>query len=29
MEIQNLPFCTIDWKTLEPTKHTGETGYAL
>ncbi len=29
MEIQNLPFCTTDCKTLEPTKHSGETGYAL
>ena len=28
MEINNLPFGTTDWATLEPTEHAGETGTA-
>ena len=28
MEIQNLPFCTIDWKTIGPDEHAGTTGFA-
>jgi len=29
MEIKNLPFCTTDWANIQPTKHAGETGFAL
>jgi len=29
MEINNLPFCTTNWANIQPTKHAGETGYAL
>jgi quercetin dioxygenase-like cupin family protein len=29
MEINNLPFCTTNWDDIEPTKHAGETGFAL
>lgn len=28
MQISNLPFCTVDWATVEPTEHTGEQGIA-
>lgn len=29
MKIDHLPFGTTDWATIEPTKHTGDIGYAL
>ena len=29
MEIKDVPFCTIDWSTVEPTEHPGETGKAI
>jgi quercetin dioxygenase-like cupin family protein len=29
MKIEDVPFCTIDWKTVEPTIHKGVTGQAL
>ena len=29
MKITDLPFCTVDWDTVEPTKHQGERGAAL
>jgi quercetin dioxygenase-like cupin family protein len=29
MDINNLPFCTTTWTDIPPTKHTGETGFAL
>ena len=29
MDINNLPFCTTTWADIQPTKHTGETGFAL
>lgn len=29
MKIENVPFCTIDWSTVEPTEHPGITGKAL
>ena len=29
MEIKNVPFCTIDWSTVEPTEHPGVTGKAI
>jgi quercetin dioxygenase-like cupin family protein len=29
MDINNLPFCTTNWTDISPTKHTGETGFAL
>lgn len=29
MNIQDVPFCTIDWKNVEPTVHKGVTGEAL
>jgi hypothetical protein len=29
MDINNLPFCTTNWADIPPTKHTGETGFAL
>lgn len=29
MDINNLPFCTTTWADIPPTKHTGETGFAL
>lgn len=29
MNIDNLPFGTTDWSTIEPTVHPGETGQAL
>ncbi|MDP4094582.1 MAG: DHCW motif cupin fold protein [Bacillota bacterium] len=28
MNIEAVPFCTIDWDTITPTKHPGETGEA-
>lgn len=28
MKIENVPFCTIDWDTVEMTKHSGITGEA-
>jgi hypothetical protein len=28
MKIQDVPFCTIDWDTITPTKHPGVTGAA-
>jgi hypothetical protein len=28
MDIQNIPFATTDWSTIEPTEHRGETGTA-
>ena len=29
MKIQDVPFCTIDWSTVEPTEHPGINGKAL
>ncbi len=29
MKIQDVPFCTVDWNTVEPTEHPGLTGKAL
>src|SRR5512138_1268429 len=29
MKIGNVPFCTIDWNTIAPTRHPGITGEAL
>ncbi len=29
MKIQDVPFCTMDWSTVEPTVHPGVTGQAL
>lgn len=29
MNLSNIPFCTTDWREIEPVKHSGETGYAL
>ena len=29
MDINNLPFCTTTWADIPPTKHNGETGFAL
>lgn len=29
MKIQDVPFCTIDWEAVMPTKHPGATGEAL
>jgi hypothetical protein len=29
MKIENVPFCTIDWNTIAPTRHAGTTGEAL
>ncbi|AKV04485.1 hypothetical protein AKJ09_11148 [Labilithrix luteola] len=28
MELRNIPFSTIDWSSVEPTEHRGETGMA-
>ena len=28
MKIENVPFCVVDWKTVERTEHKGETGTA-
>jgi hypothetical protein len=28
MKIQDVPFCTVDWATVKPTIHPGETGEA-
>jgi hypothetical protein len=29
MNIQDVSFCTVDWKQITPTEHLGETGQAL
>jgi quercetin dioxygenase-like cupin family protein len=29
MNIHDVPFCTVDWSTVPPTDHTGETGKAI
>lgn len=29
MKIENLPFSTTDWRAVAPTRHEGESGYAL
>ena len=29
MKLPTLPFTTTDWSKIEPTRHPGETGYAL
>lgn len=29
MKITDIPFCTVDWSTIPPTRHTGEVGEAL
>ena len=29
MQINDVPFCTIDWSTITPTKHAGINGEAL
>ena len=29
MEIQDVPFCTMDWSGVTPTEHSGETGKAF
>jgi len=29
MEIKNLPFCITSWSDIPPTRHQGESGYAL
>ena len=29
MEIRDVPFSTVDWSTISPTKHAGETGTAF
>jgi hypothetical protein len=29
MNIQDVPFCTIEWNTMTPTEHPGETGTAF
>ncbi|WP_426345774.1 DHCW motif cupin fold protein [Alcaligenes sp. HNGD-HTN06] len=29
MDIQNLPFCTVNWSDINPTEHKGETGMAM
>ena len=29
MDIKNLPFCITSWVDIEPTIHTGDTGFAL
>jgi quercetin dioxygenase-like cupin family protein len=28
MKIKDVPFCVVDWSTVEPTEHKGETGVA-
>ena len=28
MKIQDVPFCTVDWSSVPPTEHQGETGTA-
>jgi hypothetical protein len=28
MEMQNIPFETVDWSSVEPTRHDGEIGFA-
>jgi quercetin dioxygenase-like cupin family protein len=29
MLMSNIPFCTVDWSEVEPTRHNGEEGFAL
>jgi hypothetical protein len=29
MDIEGIPFHTTDWKSIEPSRHEGQTGYAL
>jgi quercetin dioxygenase-like cupin family protein len=29
MLMSGIPFCTVDWSTVEPTRHAGEQGFAL
>jgi quercetin dioxygenase-like cupin family protein len=29
MQISGIPFCTTDWSSVEPTRHEGESGFAL
>lgn len=29
MNIQDVPFCVLDWSRVIPTEHPGESGYAL
>jgi len=29
MEMREIPFCTVEWSTIEQTRHAGETGFAL
>ncbi|OTG84697.1 DHCW motif cupin fold protein [Acinetobacter sp. ANC 4648] len=29
MQLNNIPFSTTNWNEIEPTKHSGEQGYAL
>ena len=29
MLMSNIPFCTVDWSEVEPTRHDGEQGFAL
>ena len=29
MKISAIPFCTVDWAAVEPTRHEGEEGHAL
>ncbi len=29
MDINNLPFCVTTWKDIEPTTHSGDSGFAL
>lgn len=29
MYMSNIPFCTVDWSKIEPTRHDGEQGHAL
>lgn len=29
MKISDIPFGTVDWSTVEPTRHAGEAGHAL
>ncbi len=29
MHMSDIPFCTVDWSTIEPARHDGERGHAL
>ncbi len=29
MKLSAIPFCTTDWNTVEPTRHPGDSGFAL